>query len=181
LGLNRRLRKGFGYRFAFSGSQLETRPQFESAAELEPKDKQLALYEKAALVSLRCIRQDSMIAEGHFQLARAQGRVALFKGVFKSASLAKQVKKEADKTLALDPKHDGAYHLLGRWNREVARKPQTCAVAMGLGEADKKIGLECFRKAIEINPEYIIIIWNMVFRCWTWTRKRRALVDLKPV
>lgn len=47
-------------------------------AELEPKDKQLALYEKAALASQRCIEQDSMLAEGHFQLARAQGRVAVF-------------------------------------------------------------------------------------------------------
>jgi tetratricopeptide (TPR) repeat protein len=124
-------------------------------AELEPKDKQLALYEQAAVVSQRCIDKDSLIAEGHFQLARAQGRVALFKGVFKSVSLAKQVKREADKTLVLDPKHDGAYHILGRWNREVAQKPKFLRSAIGLGEADKKIGLECFQKAIELNPNYI--------------------------
>ncbi|NLI16414.1 MAG: hypothetical protein GX409_09035 [candidate division Zixibacteria bacterium] len=148
-------------------------------AELEPKDKQLALYEKAALVSLRCIRQDSMIAEGHFQLARAQGRVALFKGVFKSASLAKQVKKEADKTLALDPKHDGAYHLLGRWNREVARKPKLVRSPMGLGEADKKIGLECFRKAIEINPEYINHHLEYGISLLDMDKKEEALVEFE--
>lgn len=124
-------------------------------AELEPKDEQLALYEKGALAAQRCIRRDSMLAEGHFQLARAQGKVALFKGVFKSASLAKQVKREADRALMLDPKHDGAYHILGRWNREVAQKPKFLRSPMGLGEADKKIGLECFRKAIELNPDYI--------------------------
>jgi tetratricopeptide (TPR) repeat protein len=124
-------------------------------AELELKDKQLALYEQAAIVSQRCIDKDSLIAEGHFQLARAQGRVALFKGVFKSVSLAKQVKREADKTLVLDPKHDGAYHILGRWNREVAQKPKFLRSAIGLGEADKKIGIECFQKAIELNPNYI--------------------------
>jgi tetratricopeptide (TPR) repeat protein len=124
-------------------------------AELQPKDKQLALNEQAAIVSQRCIDKDSLIAEGHFQLARAQGRVALFKGVFKSASLAKQVKREADKTLVLDPKHDGAYHILGRWNREVAQKPKFLRSAIGLGEADKKIGIECFQKAIELNPSYI--------------------------
>lgn len=124
-------------------------------AELEPKDKQLALYERAAHASQKCIQSDSLIAEGHFQLARAQGRVALFKGVFKSASLAKQVKREADKTLALDPKHDGAYHILGRWNREVAQKPKFLRSAIGLGEADKKAGIECFKKAIELNPNYI--------------------------
>jgi tetratricopeptide (TPR) repeat protein len=124
-------------------------------AELQPKDKQLALYEQAAIVSQRCIDKDSLIAEGHFQLARAQGRVALFKGVFKSVSLAKQVKREADKTLVLDPKHDGAYHILGRWNREVAQKPKFLRSAIGLGDADKKIGIECFQKAIELNPNYI--------------------------
>jgi tetratricopeptide (TPR) repeat protein len=124
-------------------------------AELEPKDKQLAIYERAAIISQRCISGDSLLAEGHFQLARAQGRVALFKGVFKSVSLAKQVKREADKTLVLDPKHDGAYHILGRWHREVAQKPKFLRSAIGLGEADKKKGLECFRKAIELNPNYI--------------------------
>lgn len=149
------------YEKALSADSLSAEANWKLArslnlqAELEPKDKQLALYEKAALASQRCIQQDSMIAEGHFQLARAQGRVALFKGVFKSASLAKQVKREADKTLALDPKHDGAYHILGRWNREVAQKPKFLRSAIGLGEADKKIGLECFRKAIELSPEYI--------------------------
>ncbi len=124
-------------------------------AELEPKEKQLDLYEQAATAAKRCIELDSTIAEGHFQLARALGRIALFKGVFKSAGLAKQVKREAEKALALDPRHDGAMHLLGRWHREVAQKPKVLRAPMGLGAADKKAGLEFFERAIELNPELI--------------------------
>jgi len=124
-------------------------------AELEPKEKQLALYEKAAISATRCIGGDSLIAEGHFQLARVDGRIALFKGVFKSVSLAKQVKREADKAIAINPNHDGAYHILGRWHREVAQKPKFLRVPLGLGEADKKKGLEYFVKALKLNPNYI--------------------------
>ncbi len=124
-------------------------------AELEPKEKQLELYERASTSAKRCIELDSAIAEGHFQLARALGKIALFKGVFKSAGLAKQVKKEAEKALALDPRHDGAMHLLGRWHREVAQKPKFLRAPMGLGAADKKVGLEYFERAIELNPELI--------------------------
>jgi len=124
-------------------------------AELEPKEKQLELYERAAAAARRCIELDSTIAEGHFQLARALGKEALFKGVFKSAGLAKQVKREAEKALALDPRHDGAMHLLGRWHREVAQKPKFLRAPMGLGAADKKTGLEFFERAIELNPGLI--------------------------
>lgn len=124
-------------------------------AELEPKDRQLDMYERAAAASRRCLKIDSMLAEGHFQLARALGKIALFKGVFKSASLAKQVKKEAEKCLELDPRHDGAMHLLGRWHREVAQKPKFLRAPMGLGEADKKKGLEFFEKALSLNPTSI--------------------------
>ena len=34
---------------------------------------------------------------------------------------AKIIRSEALRTLALDPSHDGAYHVLGRWNAEIMR------------------------------------------------------------
>jgi len=124
-------------------------------AELQPKELQLDLYEQASQAAERTIALDSLQPEGHFQLARALGKIALFKGVFKSVGLAKKVKKEAEITLRLDPGHDGAYHILGRWHREVAQKPKFLRVPMGLGEADKKKGLPLLAKAVEIRPEFI--------------------------
>ena len=31
------------------------------------------------------------------------------------------IRDEARRTLAIDPRHDGAYHILGRWNAEIMR------------------------------------------------------------
>jgi tetratricopeptide (TPR) repeat protein len=124
-------------------------------AELVPKDDQLAYYERGEAAARHAIELDSTEAEGHFQLARSLGKIALFKGVFKSIGLAKQVKKEAEITLELNPNHDGAYHILGRWNREVAQKPKFLRAPMGLGSANKDVGLEMFQKAIELRPNFI--------------------------
>ena len=124
-------------------------------AELIPKDDQLAYYERASEAAEKAIALDSTAAEGHFQLARALGKIALFKGVFKSIGLAKRVKKETELVLELDPNHDGAYHILGRWNREVAQKPKFIRVPMGLGSADKEVGLEMLEKAVELKPAFI--------------------------
>lgn len=124
-------------------------------AELQPKENQLDLYERAAAAAERAIAIDSLEPEGHFELARAYGKIALFKGVFKSVGLAKRVKREAEITLALDSLHDGALHILGRWHREVSKKPGFIRAPLGLGSANKREGLKLMARAIEINPGLI--------------------------
>jgi tetratricopeptide (TPR) repeat protein len=149
----------FGQAVALDSTSVEANWKLANSlnlfAELQPKDQQLELYEKASQAAERTIALDSLQPEGHFQLARALGKIALFKGVFKSIGLAKRVKKEAEITLELDPDNDGAYHILGRWHREVAQKPKFLRVPMGLGEADKKKGLPLLARAVEIRPEFI--------------------------
>jgi regulator of microtubule dynamics protein 3 len=149
------------YKKAIAIDSLNAEPQWKLArslnivAELEPKEKQMATYELAENAALKCVEDDSMVAEGHFQLARAVGQIALFKGIFKSVALARKVKFEVDKTIALSPNHDGAYHVLGRWHREVAQKPKFARKLLGLGDADKIKGLDYLKKAIELNPTFI--------------------------
>jgi len=149
----------FGQAVALDSSSVEANWKLANSlnlfAELQPKENQLDLYEKASQAAERAIALDSLQPEGHFQLARSLGKIALFKGVFKSIGLAKRVKKEAELTLELAPDHDGAYHILGRWHREVAQKPKFLRIPMGLGEADKKKGLPLLEKAVEIRPEFI--------------------------
>lgn len=125
------------------------------AGELVSKDSQLAIFEIARDEANKAIALNDNKADAHFQLARALGKIALFKGIFKSISLAKQVKTQAEKALALDSLDDGAWHILGRWNREVARKPKFLRVPMGLGSANKEDAIAFMKKAIELNPNYI--------------------------
>jgi len=68
----------------------------------------------------RCVALHPDSAEGHFFLAVAVGRVALMVGGKKKIALSKEVKAEAERALALNPRHDGAMHTLGRWHYELA-------------------------------------------------------------
>ncbi len=126
-----------------------------SYAELQPKNYQLPYYEEAYTVLSKANELDSNNAEVHFQIARTQGRVALFKGVWSSIGLAKEVKKEVDKALELDPKHDGALHILGRWHREASDKPKIFRAPIGLGSANKEDALIALKEAVKLRPDYI--------------------------
>jgi tetratricopeptide (TPR) repeat protein len=80
-----------------------------------------SLFARAEQDARRAVAADSLGAEGHFLLARAIGQTALTKGKKERIRLAGEVRKEARRAIELDPRHDGAYHLLGRWNAEVMR------------------------------------------------------------
>ena len=56
--------------------------------ETTPKDSQLVIFEESKNAANHALELDEGNAEAHFQLARALGKIALFKGIFKSASLA---------------------------------------------------------------------------------------------
>lgn len=120
-----------------------------------PRDSQLAIFELARDAEKHALALNESDADVHFQLARALGKIALFKGIFKSAGLAKEVRRECLRALELDSLHDGAWHILGRWNREVGKKPRILRVPMGLGAANKKDALAFMKKAVELRPEFI--------------------------
>lgn len=99
-------------------------------------------------------------AEAHFQLAVAVGRVALDVGGKTKVELSKEVKAEGEKALTLNPDHDGALHLLGRWHREVANLSgilKTFAKVLygGLPPASNEEAIAYFQKAIALKPEHI--------------------------
>jgi tetratricopeptide (TPR) repeat protein len=123
--------------------------------ELVPKDSQLTIFENARDAERNALKINDRNADAHFQLARAIGKIALFKGIFNSIGLAKQVKQEAERALSLDSLHDGAWHILGRWNREVGKKPKLFRVPLGLGAANKNDAVDFMQRAILLNPKLI--------------------------
>jgi tetratricopeptide (TPR) repeat protein len=80
-----------------------------------------SLYARAERLARRAVAADSMGAQGHFALAAAVGRASLTMGKKERIRRAAIVRDEALRTIALDPRHDGAYHILGRWNAEIMR------------------------------------------------------------
>jgi tetratricopeptide (TPR) repeat protein len=80
-----------------------------------------SLYAGAERLARRAVAADSMGADGHFALAAAVGRASLGMGKKERIRRARVIRDEALRTLALNPRHDGAYHILGRWNAEIMR------------------------------------------------------------
>jgi tetratricopeptide (TPR) repeat protein len=80
-----------------------------------------SLYARAERLARRAVAADSLGADGHFALAAAVGRASLSKGKKERIRRARTIRDEAQRAIALDPRHDGAYHVLGRWNAEIMR------------------------------------------------------------
>jgi tetratricopeptide (TPR) repeat protein len=80
-----------------------------------------SLYASAEALAYRAVRADSSRAEGHFVLAAAIGRASLTMGKKDRIRRAAVIRDEALRCLAIDPRYDGAYHILGRWNAEIMR------------------------------------------------------------
>jgi tetratricopeptide (TPR) repeat protein len=80
-----------------------------------------SLYARAERLARRAVAADSMGADGHFALAAAVGRASLSMGKKERIRRARIIRDEALRTIALNPRHDGAYHILGRWNAEIMR------------------------------------------------------------
>jgi tetratricopeptide (TPR) repeat protein len=80
-----------------------------------------SLYQQAERYAGRAVESKPTGADGHFALAASVGRASLTMGKKARIKRAAIIRSEALRTIALNPKHDGAYHILGRWNAEIMR------------------------------------------------------------
>ncbi len=117
------------------------------------------VYAEALGLAQRAVRVDSLGADGHYMIAVAAGRVALTKGPRERVRSARLVRDEALRALALDSVHDGALHVLGRWNAEIMRLPgitkffaKTFLGAGIFNAASWDRAMYYFDDAIRLNP-----------------------------
>ena len=128
-----------------------------------PSSARDSLYARAELLARRATETRPEGADGHFALANAIGRVALTASAREKIRRASEVRLEAMKAIQLDPRHDGAYHVLGRWHAEVMRLSgatrflaRTFLGGGVLGEASWDAAIANLERAVELNPDRII-------------------------
>ena len=129
---------------------------FENKKDKEKAKSYYALGDSLARIAVK-MYPDS--ADAHFALALCVGRVALFEGGKTKIRLSKEVKAEADKAVALAPCYGAAYHILGRWNYNIATlgwalKAVAKMVYGGVPEgATLENAAAMFEKAIQCEPD----------------------------
>lgn len=118
-----------------------------------------SLYALAEHYAARAVASDSMGADGHFALAAAIGTGSVLLGKEARIRRAGIIRREALKAIALNPLHDGAYHILGRWNAEIMRLSGLSRFFarnfLGAGvfkQASWKKAIAFMEKAVEIDP-----------------------------
>ena len=87
---------------------------------IAPNDEKPRWFASSEELAGRCVALYPDTAEAHFFLAVAIGQMTKVVGGKRKIELSKDVKREAERTLSLDPAHAGAMHVLGRWNYEIA-------------------------------------------------------------
>ncbi len=111
----------------------------------------LPLYEQAMEEAQTAVDLDPGNALAQQTLAIACGRVALFKGVFKSLGLVKRVHRAALQAVALDPSLSIAPYVLGRTHKKLIEKPGILRKPLGIGWAKKDSVTYYFDLALEVS------------------------------
>lgn len=111
--------------------------------------------------SRRAVAIDPNDPDTQLALAISLGKVLPLLGNKQRVEASQQIKSAVDRTLRLDPQSDLGWHILGRWNLNLAEVNSVSrAVAQMLygnlpkGSYDQ--AATCFQKAIELNPRRLM-------------------------
>lgn len=116
-----------------------------------PDSQKADWFGRAETLARQAIRADGDNPEAFFELARAQGRLAQYRGILESLGLTQSIKETLDKTLKLSPKHAGAKGGLALWNYSLVSKN-----VGWLYGANGGVVQPLFLEAIALEPQVII-------------------------
>jgi tetratricopeptide (TPR) repeat protein len=124
----------------------------------EQKDAQLTVYQKAydyANIAVKLAPDKSVT---YVRRAVANGRIALFKGVFSVAGIVNAVKADCKKAINLGNGGDYcqglAHYVLARTNDKVSEKWAPARAVIGLGWANMENAITEYNNAVKIYPDF---------------------------
>lgn len=126
------------------------------------KQRRDSLYSLGRTWAEQAIQFDSASADAHFSLALVLGRLSRTRGGKERVRFAKIIFDEAERAVQLDPRHDGAYHIIGMWNAEVKRLSGItrffAKTLFGAGFMDRATwdsAVTNMERAVSLNPQHI--------------------------
>lgn len=121
-------------------------------------DRLLAASHDAAT---RAVEADPANAQARLALAIASGRLARKESPRRQIELSRLIQSEAEEAVRLDPDNDIAWHVLARWNFEMATinpvlRKLAQAIYGKLPAASTARAEFCFRQAIAVGPPRVM-------------------------
>ncbi|MDQ7817752.1 MAG: tetratricopeptide repeat protein [Melioribacteraceae bacterium] len=124
------------------------------------EDAQLATYQKALEFADKAIKLDQNKSISFLRRAIANGKIALFKGVFSVAGVVNSVRADVEKAIQLNNGDNFimgvSHYVLARTHAKTSEKWKPARSILGLGWADNEIAIHEFKKAIELYPNYVM-------------------------
>ena len=127
------------------------------AIETSGRSGDAALHREAVGLARRAVELGPRTARAHSTLAGAVGRLAMFEGGRRKVELAREVRRSAERAIALDPEEFAGYTILGIWHREIATlnpllRGVARAVFGGLPDASLADSRHNLERAVELAP-----------------------------
>ena len=126
----------------------------------EQEDAQIATYQKALDYAEKAVKLGPDKSTSYLRRAIANGRIALFKGVFSVAGVVNAVRADAEKAIQLNTGGNFiqaiAHYVLARTHAKISEKWKPARSILGLGWADNEIAIDEYKKAIKLYPTYIM-------------------------
>lgn len=124
----------------------------------EQQDAQLVLYQKAFDYADKSVKLAPDKSVTYVRRAIANGRIALFKGVFSVAGVVNSVKEDCEKAIQMNSGENYVialgHYILARTHAKISEKWAPARAVLGLGWADNEIAINEFNKAINLNPNF---------------------------
>lgn len=150
----------------------------------DQKEKRDAYYEKAIDYARKCIAIDPNKAEGHTWLGASLGVMADNLGSKQKIKIAKEIKKELDLAIKLNPNDDIAYSILGSYYHAIANiswfERMLANTFLGsVPEGSYEEAEVAFKKAIALNPNLIRHYHEFALLYLDWGKEKEAVALLK--
>jgi tetratricopeptide (TPR) repeat protein len=147
--------------------------------DLPNKADKVASGKTALAYAERAVAAAPRDCDSHLALAICLGKLTPYIGAKEKIEASRRIKTAADQALALDPKNDYAWHLLGRWHQSLANiggatRMLAGAIYGGLPAASNDEAVKCFKKSISLNPKRLIHVIELVRTYAMMGRKAEA-------
>lgn len=126
----------------------------------DQKDEQFAVYEKAYSYADNAVKLAGDKSINYLRRAIANGKIALFKGVFSVSGVVKQVRDDCQKAIQLGNGGNEiqglSHYILARTHAKISEKWKPARAVLGLGWADNEVAIEEYKKAIALYPDFLM-------------------------
>ncbi len=127
----------------------------------DDEEAQIKVYERALALAEKAVALNDKESVNYLRRAIANGKIALFKGVFSVAGVVNKVKADCEKSIQLNTggnEVQGTTHyVFARTHSKISEKWAPARSVIGLGWADWEVAIKEFQIALELRPEFMMV------------------------